>query len=136
MESYEKMLELAYKKVKTIESRGGRFEVQPVEGFFQGKKTIITNLNQIATHVRRDPDHILKFLTKELATKGQFEGDKVVLNNKIPSKKINPKVENYVEEFVLCKECGKPDTELSKEGKITKIHCLACGAKHPIRTKI
>jgi len=39
-------------------------------------------------------------------------------------------------EFVVCKECGKPDTELIKQGRITLIKCLACGAKHPLRSKI
>ncbi|MFW6225798.1 MAG: translation initiation factor IF-2 subunit beta, partial [bacterium] len=39
----------------------------------------------------------------------------------------------YAEEFVLCPECGKPDTELIKEEGITKLHCLACGAKHPVQ---
>ncbi|MEK6812055.1 MAG: translation initiation factor IF-2 subunit beta, partial [Nanoarchaeota archaeon] len=39
-------------------------------------------------------------------------------------------------EFVLCKECKKPDTELLREDRVTFIHCLACGAKHPVRSKI
>jgi len=81
-------------------------------------------------------DHFLKFLTKELAAKATIEGDRVILNMKVSSKKINPKIEQYVDEFVLCRECKKPDTELVKEGKFTLIRCLACGAKHPIRSKI
>ncbi|MBU2104898.1 MAG: translation initiation factor IF-2 subunit beta, partial [Nanoarchaeota archaeon] len=55
---------------------------------------------------------------------------------KVSSAKINPKIEQYVGEFVLCKECGKPDTELKKEDRLTFIHCLACGAKHSVRGKI
>lgn len=51
---------------------------------------------------------------------------------KVPSAKINQKVEQYAKEYVLCKECGKPDTELSKQDRIASIHCLACGAKHPV----
>ena len=39
-------------------------------------------------------------------------------------------------EFVLCKECKKPDTELLKEDRLLFIHCLACGAKHSVRSKI
>jgi translation initiation factor 2 subunit 2 len=54
----------------------------------------------------------------------------------VPSAKINQKVEQYVKEFVLCKECGKPDTELSKEDRMSFVKCLACGAKHSVRNKI
>jgi translation initiation factor 2 subunit 2 len=75
-------------------------------------------------------------MLKELATSGQREGDRLILNNKIPSSKINLKIEQYIKEFVICKECGKPDTELRKENRLTFLHCLACGAKHSVREKI
>ena len=135
-DNYEKLLEEAYGKVKTIEGNGERFEIPGIEGHFEGKKTILTNFFQIASYLRRNPEHFQKFLLKELATSGQKENDRLVLNNKIPSAKINSKVEDYVKEFVLCKECKKPDTEITKEGKISALHCLACGAKHPIRAKV
>jgi len=136
MGDYEKLLDSAYEKVKVVKGAGERFEIPKIEGFFQGKKTILTNLFQIASYARRNPEHLLKFLTKELAAKATINGEKVELNIKIPSKKIIPKIERYIEEFVLCKECKKPDTELIKEGKQTIVHCLACGAKHSVRTKI
>ena len=136
MESYEQLLEKAYEKVNVIENSGERFKIPKIEGFFQGKRTVITNFSQITSHIRRKPEHLIKFLTKELATKATQEGDKLIFNMKIPGKKINPKIEQYVNEFVLCQECKKPDTELIKEGKLTTIHCLACGAKHPVHSKI
>ena len=133
---YEKLLQEAYEKVKKVESSRDRFEIPKIQGHHEGKKTILTNFSQIISYLRRDSDHFQKFLLKELATSGQKEGDRVVLNNKIPSSKINEKIESYAKEFVICKECGKPDTELRKEGRLTFIHCLACGAKHPVRSKI
>ena len=136
MENYEKLLNEAYKEVKEVEGKGERFEIPKVQGHFEGKKTIITNFSQIANHIRRNPEHFQKFLLRGLATSGNIEGDRLVLNMKVPSAKINQKIEDYVKEFVLCKECGKPDTELSKQDRLTFVHCLACGAKHPVRTKI
>ena len=103
---------------------------------FEGKKTIITNFSQIISHIRRKPEHFQKFILKELAAAGQIEGDRLILNKRVPREKINSKIEQYIKEFVLCKECGKPDTELVKEGRLTFIHCMACGAKHSIRGKI
>jgi len=135
-QNYEQLLNDAYKKIKKVESSSDRFEIPKVEGHFEGKKTIITNFLQIVSYIRRNPEHFQKFMLKELAASGQKEGDRLILNMKVPSAKINQKVEQYVKEFVLCKECGKPDTELIKEDRFTFIHCLACGAKHSVRSKI
>lgn len=133
---YEKLLNEAYHKVKQVKDSGKRFEIPEIEGHFEGKKTILTNFFQIASYLRRNPEHFQKFLLKSLATSGYKEGDKLILNNKISSTKINPKIEQYVREFVLCKECGKPDTELIKEDRLSFLHCLACGAKHSVISKI
>ncbi|MCW8965219.1 MAG: translation initiation factor IF-2 subunit beta [Candidatus Pacearchaeota archaeon] len=133
---YEKMLNDAYGKVKQIDASSERFEIPKIEGHFEGKKTILTNFFVIASHIRREPEHFLKFILKEVAASGYRDGDRLVLNNKVPSAKINPKIEQYVKEFVLCKECGKPDTEIVREDRLSFVHCLACGAKHSIRSKI
>lgn len=136
MTNYEELLEEAHKKIKKIDNTESRFEIPKIEGHFEGRKTILTNFLQIASHIRRKPEHFQKFILRELATSGNIEGDRLILNNKIPSAKINAKIEDYVKEFVLCKECKKPDTELIKEDRLTFIHCLACGAKHSVRSKI
>ena len=157
MTEYEKLLDEAYEKVKQVDTSNARFEIPKVEGLFEGRKTILTNFFQIASHLRRKPEHFQKFILKELAASGHAEGerlrgrqkislpnksraksggDRLILNMKVPSAKINQKIEQYVKEFVLCKECRKPDTELTKEDRLTFIHCLACGAKHSVRSKI
>lgn len=131
------MLEEIYKKVKQVSNeKGERFELPKVKGYFEGKKTIITNFSQVADHIRRDHNHFQKFLLRELATSGHRDGERLILNIKVPSAKINQKIEEYAKEFVLCRECKKPDTELIKENRLSFIHCLACGAKHSVRSKI
>lgn len=136
MANYEELLEQAYKDVKKPKDSGERFEIPKIEGHFEGKRTILSNFFQIASHIRRSPEHFLKFMLKELAASGTRDGDRLILNIKVPSAKINQKIEVYVKEFVLCKECKKPDTEILKQDRLTFIHCLACGAKHPVRGKI
>ena len=138
MDEYEQLLEEAYKKIKKPEGSvsSERFEIPKATGHFEGKKTIVTNFLQIASHLRRKPEHFQKFLLKELAASGQLDGERLVLNIIVPSAKINQKVEEYAKEFVICKECRKPDTEIIKEDRFSFIHCLACGAKHPVRSKI
>lgn len=136
MTTYEELLNEAYAKVKQIDISSDRFEIPKIEGHFEGKKTILTNFFKIVSHIRRNSEHFKKFMLRELAASGQKEGDRLVLNIKVPSAKINAKIGQYAKEFVLCKECGKPDTELIKEGRLTFLHCLACGAKHSVRGKL
>lgn len=130
------MLEEAYKNLKPIEHKGERFEIPKIEGLLEGTKTILTNLAQIVSYIRRDQNHILKYLLKELATSGSIKNGRVILMRKVPSQKINEKIESYSKEFVICKQCGKPDTELIKDKGFLFMHCLACGAKHSVRSKI
>ena len=136
MEDYNKLLNSAYKDIKPIEHSGERFEIPKIEGHVEGTKTNLTNLQQIASTIRRKQEHLLKFLLKELATSGKIQGNRVVLQRKIPSSKINEKIADYAKEFVICKECKKPDTELIKDKRFNFVHCLACGAKHSVRAKI
>ena len=134
--NYEELLDEAYKNIQNFtEGNGERFVAPKVKGHFEGKKTILSNFSQIVVQLRRKPEHFQKFLLRELAASGQLDGDRLVLNTKVSSSKINEKIEQYVKEFVLCRECKKPDTELKKEpsSRVTFIHCLACGAKHSVR---
>lgn len=133
MTTYEQLLDEAYLKIKKVNVSNERFEIPKIQGRLEGKRTILTNFFQIASYFRRNPEHVQKFLLKELATSGQKENDRLILNNKLSSSKINDKIEQYAKEFVVCKECGKPDTEISKEDRFMFLHCLACGAKHTVR---
>ena len=134
--SYHEMLDQLYKEVKKPETDGERFEVPVVKGMVEGNKTIISNFGQICSALRREPAHLSKFLSRELATQGIVDGDRLILNRKLGSGMINAKIQRYVNEFVICPECKKPDTELIKEGRFLFLRCLACGAKHPVRSKI
>ncbi|RMD57694.1 translation initiation factor IF-2 subunit beta [Candidatus Woesearchaeota archaeon] len=115
-----------------------RFEIPKVRGHIEGNKTVIVNFQQIAGVLRRPVDHLLKYVLKELATPGDIKkSGLLVLGSKIPASRINEKIRRYAHDFVLCPDCGKPDTEISKEtGGLSYLKCSACGAKHPVKSKI
>ena len=133
MEQYEKLLKKAYEKVKVVEHNGERFEIPRVAGEVCGNNTFITNVTQIADYLRRDALHLAKFLQKELATIGRMQGNRLCLKGKLNSAIVNEKVEKYAREFVICNVCAKPDTEVVSEKGIKYKHCLACGAKSPVK---
>lgn len=111
-----------------------RFKVPRIKGSVQGNHTIVNNFKQVADYIRRDPQHLLKFLVGELATQARLKGSRADFTGRFSSKEINKKINNYVEEFVKCRECGKPDTKLVKQDRLTVMTCMACGSKKPVRS--
>ena len=136
MSDYEQLLEQAYKKIKVISAKSDRFELPKVQGQVEGKNTIITNIKEIADYIRRPIDQLARFLSKELAAQAKIKNERLIFNTKLNSAKVNEKLELYVKDFVICNECKKPDTEIISEKGIKLKHCLACGAKSPIRSRI
>ena len=133
---YEAMLARGKEQLPDDIKKAERFTIPNIKGHIQGNKTIISNLNQIASTLGRGVEIIVKYVEKQLATKAQIEGTFVIFNTKLSAKKINDRVQQFTDLFVICKECGKPDTELLKEDRLMFIRCLACGAKHSVRGKI
>ena len=131
---YENLLNKVYEKLPQVEETVERFEVPEIDSMIQGRQTIIKNFSQICETLRREPKHILKFLTKELATPAGFDGVRATFQSKRPRRMIQTKLNVYVRDYVICKECGKPDTKLVKEDRLTFLRCEACGAKAPVKS--
>ena len=137
MEDYRKMLEDVRKQLPESVFIKERFEIPNALGHVQGNRTIISNFLQIGSTLRRDSDHLLKFILKELATPGEVKkSGALILGTKVPASRINEKVRQYANEFVLCLECGKPDTKIEREDGLNYMKCAACGAKNIIKAKI
>lgn len=131
--TYEELLERAYEKLPKIKEQKERFEVPQVDSDIQGNMTIFKNFIPVTQAIRREPKHLLKYLTKQLAAPGSIEGQRAIFQSKLTKRVIQAKLDNYVKDFVVCKECKRPDTKLIKEGRILILKCEACGAKTGVR---
>lgn len=129
MADYLQLLKRAKEHLPEVETKTGRFEVPKVKGHVEGNKTIIVNVFSILDAIAREPDHLLKFLQRELATPAHFEEKRLVFGRKLSSALINEKVKQYVDQYVLCSECQKPDTKLLDEEEKVVKRCMACGHK-------
>ena len=130
--NYEELLKRAKKNMPQF-SKASRFEVPAASVTALKRQTIIKNFQDIAKVLRRDPSHIAKFLFRELAVPGNINGDELVLQGKISSSIINHRINDYANEYVICKECGKPDTSLHKEDYFVSVKCEACGARRTLK---
>jgi len=130
---YESLLKRGIKQLPEVVVETSRFEDPKVMGHIQGNKTIISNIMPIADTIRRPIAHLVKFLLKELAAPGDVKRNLLILGTKISATRINEKVIEYVNKYVICPECKKPDTKLKKEGNFIFITCQACGAKKTVK---
>ena len=131
MTSYEDLLKSAKKELPKLTEKKERFDIPKIKGHIQGNKTVLSNFTQIAQYLGRKPEHVLKFVLKELATPGEIKKTGTIIGSKVPAGRINEKIKAYVDKFVICKECGKPDTKLEKDDGIIYMKCMACGARKP-----
>ncbi|ADL57947.1 MULTISPECIES: translation initiation factor IF-2 subunit beta [Methanothermobacter] len=133
MDDYEKLLERAIEQLPPEVFETKRFEVPKAYSVIQGNRTFIQNFREVADALNRDPQHLLKFLLRELGTAGNLEGGRAILQGKFTHFLINERIEDYVNKFVICHECNRPDTRIIREGRISLLKCEACGAKAPLK---
>ncbi len=131
-DSYEQLLKKALEKAKARTS-GERFEMPKADVATQGAQTALKNFSQIAAALRREERHMLKYLSKEMAAPAHIEGGRAIFQGNLQPRMMQQKLESYVKEYVLCGECGKPDTKFVKEGSVTILKCEACGARSPAK---
>ena len=133
-DDYEKLLDNLYSKLPEKTSSNERFEMPKFEYFTEGNKTIIRNFKVVTDKIRRDPALLSKYLSKELAVPVEVAGERLILQRKLIGDMINMKLSDFVNRYVICKECNRPDTHIEEEGHgIRMLVCESCGARKAIR---
>jgi len=130
---YEALLKRARSQLPEITSKRERLEIPSLHYTVVGMRTIIHNFKEIAEILNRDPQHILKFLTGELATAAIMQESRVIFQGKFPRETIERLLQRYMETFVICPVCKRPDTKIVKEKRLSFLVCEACGAKSSVR---
>lgn len=136
MEDYNTLLDKIYSQIKKIKQKHKskeRFEIIDLDAVVQGKKTIIKNFQAMAKNLEREPTHMAKYFVKETGAVGNIEGGKLILNKALLTTKLKQIYEGYINDYVLCKQCRKPDTKFVTEKGIQILKCEACGAITPVK---
>jgi len=133
MERYEEWLDRALQGLPKMESDRERLKVPEPEVVTAGTRTVLKNLRVIASALNRDPQHLMKYLLRELGAAGSSDGTQALFQGKFTPSIIKGRIERYIEEFVKCRSCHRPDTRLIKQGRIYFMKCEACGARTSVR---
>jgi translation initiation factor 2 subunit 2 len=130
---YEELLKRARSQIPEIASKRERLELPRIVHSVIGMRTIIHNFKEIAEALNRDPWHLLKFLTREMATAATMQESRVIFQGKFSRETFERLLQRYMEQFVICPVCKRPDTKIVKEKRLSFLVCEACGAKSSIR---
>jgi translation initiation factor 2 subunit 2 len=130
---YKEMLKRARSQLPSEILEHKRFEVPKARISTIGMRTFIHNFKEVCDTLNRNPNHLLKFLSKELATAGTLQGARAMFQGRFTRQTIDRLIKRYVDEFVVCPVCKRPDTKIVKERRFYFILCEACGARSSTR---
>ncbi|HEV8594934.1 MAG TPA: translation initiation factor IF-2 subunit beta [Thermoplasmata archaeon] len=132
-QSYEMLLKRAKEALPKPVTSGERFQVPEADLIVEGKTTVLRNFLDITTAINRDPTQVLQYLLRELGTAGSLEDRRVVFKGKVTGAQVADRIKSYIDTYVICSECGRPDTRLIKEDRVAILECDACGARRPVK---
>jgi len=129
---YESSLDRAMESVPDIGGDEERLSIPDAQAQKDGAFTRFTNLGEIADVLSREPEHLHRFVQRELGTSGKLDGGRARYNGSFSGQDFDAAVDAYLEEYVRCSECGLPDTRLVREDRTPMLRCDACGAFRPV----
>jgi translation initiation factor 2 subunit 2 len=127
---YEEQLDKVLDETPDVEATDERFELPDTEVRQEGSVTVFENFRAVCDRLDRDPDHVLKYLQRELGTSGHIdESRRARLTGSFGSERLDRAIDAYFDAYVRCSECGLPDTRLERENGVEVLRCAACGAR-------
>ncbi len=131
--NYNDLLKRARAQVPEGMLKKERLELPRLFVSMVGMRTTIANFKEVADTLDRDPQHILKFLTREMATAATYNDGRAIFQGKFPRDTFERLLQRYTESFVTCPVCKRPDTNIVKEKRLSFIVCNACGARSSVK---
>ena len=85
--------------------------------------------------LNRDPQHMLTYVTIELGTTANLDGNgRMVVRGRFMPKQLANIVRRYIEEYVTCRTCGGRETVLTKQQRLHFLVCTSsvCGSTRSV----
>ncbi len=135
MDDYDSLLDRARSQVPedAFKRSGERFNVPNVQLMVQGNRSFWQNFQEIISILNRPGKEVLKYVAGQLATAGNIEGSNAIFNGKFTPEQVDVVLNRYIESYVICPVCTRPDTSMNKEAGAYYLVCSACGARTSVR---
>lgn len=118
---------------ETTKKEVSRLEVPTPKIIWVGQRTIFRNFMEFPKSLRREPEKLLLYLNKELASAGYIAGERVIFLGRKVHSSFGALIDRYIKDYVICPVCGSPDTRTEKNKKLGFLICEACGARSSIK---
>ena len=128
---YEELLTRARNNLEKDAKKASatRLELPEPGVIWVGNKTIFRNYAEFPKLLRRDPNRLLMYMAKELATAASLDGERAIFIGRKDRESFSQLIQRYMKDAVICPVCGSPDTHLEKVKRLQFIVCEACGAR-------
>jgi translation initiation factor 2 subunit 2 len=133
--AYDEYLDRALEETPDIGDAAERFSLPEPDVRQEGHVTVYENFQETLDALDRDETHLMKYLQDELGTSASIdERGRLRLTGEFRASRIGDAIDAYADGYVLCPECGLPDTRLETESGAKILRCEACGARSPAGT--
>ncbi len=105
-----------------------------IEGRGNGIKTVIPNISDVALALHRNPAEVNKFFGCELGAQTTYNQDteRAVVNGAHTDATLQDLIHRYCQVFVICPQCGLPETDYKIKNECIYHKCAACGNKEMV----
>lgn len=131
--------QLNISNVASRNDKNFRYKMDPletkVEGRGNGIKTILKNIETIASQMRSDPRYITKYLGIEVGAQSSWKEKRRVgvVNGSHNQADLQEKLYEFIQLFILCPNCELPELRHLVKGNVVGAKCLSCGKVGPIK---
>ncbi|ORY70070.1 domain found in IF2B/IF5-domain-containing protein [Pseudomassariella vexata] len=129
------MVELLAVNPKKGDDKFYRYKMQrvmvKVEGKGNGIKTVVVNLSNIAASLARPGSYVIKWFGLDLGAQTNIDppDDRWIINGAHEAEVLQKSLFTFIEKYVLCDDCGNPETDISIKDDVIRKDCKACGAR-------
>ena len=110
---YENLLDRIKDKLgDTDKESQTRFELPIVDVMWEGQKTFLRNFSEFPKILRRDPQKVLQYLSKEFAVPAEMQGDKAMFVGKRAPDDFTRLFQIYLKYYLECPTCKSPDKKI------------------------
>ncbi len=110
-----------------------RYVISPLEITYMNKKgtkiTLLTNFDKFCEELHYDSNILLKIIGKKMSCKSGVDKTTKVpyLQGDFTEKNVKDIVYNFIQSYLLCSSCDKPEVVIKKKEKGVRQKCKACG---------
>jgi len=134
--TYEQLLGRVFEMIGKGKPTTKGTKIPPPTAYRVGtSRTLWANFPQICKALNRNPQHFLTFVTVELGTTANLDGNgRLVIRGWFMPKQLESVMSSYIQQYVVCKTCKSRDTILKKENRLYFVECQSpmCGSTRSV----